>query len=119
MPILKVEITGYISLIGTMSLRDDLVENERAASDPPFATFGSRHFLTRNAHIFAFFAQYLEHVAKHSQDFADGFESLAIEEAKSEPPEEPEDLGEVPMAAAVRIEGGGPAPKHGVPGGGR
>ena len=34
MQILKVEITGYISLSGTMSLRDELVEYERAASDP-------------------------------------------------------------------------------------
>ena len=32
--ILKVEITGYISLSKSMSLRDELVENERAASDP-------------------------------------------------------------------------------------
>ena len=31
--ILKVEITGYISLSKSMSLRDELVENERAASD--------------------------------------------------------------------------------------
>ena len=30
MQILKVEITGYISLSNTMSLRDELVENERA-----------------------------------------------------------------------------------------
>ena len=34
MQILKVEITGYISLSKSMSLRDELVENERAASDP-------------------------------------------------------------------------------------
>ena len=34
MQIMKVEITGYISLSKTMSLRDELDENERAASDP-------------------------------------------------------------------------------------
>ena len=34
MRILKVEITGYISLGGSMSLRDELVENERTASEP-------------------------------------------------------------------------------------
>ena len=34
MQILKVEITGYISLEKSMSLRDEPVENERAASDP-------------------------------------------------------------------------------------
>ena len=34
MQILKVEITNYISLSKSMSLRDTLVENERAASEP-------------------------------------------------------------------------------------
>ena len=34
MQILKVVITGYIPLSGTMALRDKIVENERAASDP-------------------------------------------------------------------------------------
>ena len=32
--ILKVKTTSYISLSKSMSLRDELVENERAASDP-------------------------------------------------------------------------------------
>ena len=33
MQILKVEITGYISLSKSMSLRDKLIENEWAASE--------------------------------------------------------------------------------------
>ena len=41
MQILKVEITDYISLSGTMSLRDELVENERAESDLHFRHFSN------------------------------------------------------------------------------
>ena len=36
MQILKVEIAGYISLSNTMSLRDELVENERLRGVRPF-----------------------------------------------------------------------------------
>jgi len=32
---MKVEITRYVSLSGSMSILDEIVENERGASDPP------------------------------------------------------------------------------------
>ena len=56
MQILKVEITGYISLSGTMSLRDELVENERAASDPLVRVIFRRE-IAHILMIFAIFAQ--------------------------------------------------------------
>ena len=49
MQILKVEITNYISLSKSMSLRDTLVENERAASEP---------LIFRHAHEMRYFFSY-------------------------------------------------------------
>ena len=53
MQIAQEEITGYISLSRSVSLRDELVANERAASDPLVRVIFRREI----AHIFAIFAQ--------------------------------------------------------------
>ena len=57
MQILTVEITNYISLSKSMSLRDTLAENERAASEPLIFVMGAiaaRETLTNTPLLFCF-----------------------------------------------------------------
>ena len=57
MQILTVEITNYISLSKSMSLRDTLAENERAASEPlifVMVAIAARETLTNTPLLFCF-----------------------------------------------------------------